>query len=1190
MPLPTVLPAESTLKALLESVGSCVRVRVNERGVCSGLLLTPKLVLVPEYGLSGVGTALGASAAVRVSTGRGGVAIDAVVRPERVDGMPLYVLALGRDAAPASALRLGLNPPEVGSFIALLGYPDGGSTVHISFGDVVPPTTYQLCYRLASRPGSGGGALLNGCGEITGIHLISQPAEELRAGLSIAAMLPALRRHTYWSELASFHKILDVARVIEAIKTDVVGTGPSPRPDSEVPIRDPDRALYPAVARHALTLADRAKLSPRARKALEPLVVDPKSERWVLKSESRRRLAGSASSAKMLLGFVRTGKARAVTAADRAIASVLKGPPFDLGKPALDELSWWVQAVRWFDGVPGLAGLPTPTEVARVLERRRAREKLTQIAGPDFVGRTGELKKLHEWFEAADPPAMVVSGIGGMGKSSLVANFAAGLVGPTPMIWLDFDRADLAPDDALSVLKAISRQLGAAHDNFTEAAPTTDPNDWRPAAEHIGMALAGRGGEQRPLIVLDSFEVAQYHKRHQELWPLIEVLVKHAPRSKVLVVSRASNEGRPLGSLPTGELHLNGLSSRDSKRWLLSHGIKSGTAVNAVVKLSHGSPLALRLMKRLKDTCGKFPRVPAQIKGELVAGFLYERVLDRVLNPTLKCVAMGALALRRLTPDMVAPVLGQVPEFPAEPVATWFDELAREASLFERSTGDAAGGSVAALSLRHEVRTAALWLLEHDQAKIVRSIEEAAVAWYAAQPSVNSDPTLAAELVYHKLRLGDTDGARSAWIEGCGSRLRFASDNLTGAAKKWLSARLGESEIAEDVEQVWEAEASERIVSSRKRSLARAAGSILQESSSRGVDSELVFHEAYERWLEDDYRSALEVLDRAGPGGRDVAGPRAALKAAVFVAMGHPWEADRALKGVETSSYWERRRGGAHERLAVSAARFRIACELEVELEAARHAIPPPVNQMFGAWEFILPALQGRVASEDTNPDAMPPRIMLGDERSVAPEVLDLVRKDRQWPYPRAWNVWDDETPIDALVSEMESWLRVNRGKVASGDAPRGTLARSIVLGWRRWSILLGRDSAFRAPLEADSIGWGFERRQMLSAIGAVAPLLVLSTPRVGWSGLGPGPNVLASSADPDFLLTKPPPARKARLERLLGKKWKQDLELLKETGRMKAIISERAALALHLLSPHPLEELLAALSGDSRALRGKLP
>ena len=60
----------------------------------------------------------------------------------------------------------------------------------------------------------------------------------------------------------------------------------------------------------------------------------------------------------------------------------------------------------------------------------------------------------------------MVSGIGGVGKSSLVARFALSLPADTLFLWLDFDRADLAPDDALSVMTLLNQQASVQLADF----------------------------------------------------------------------------------------------------------------------------------------------------------------------------------------------------------------------------------------------------------------------------------------------------------------------------------------------------------------------------------------------------------------------------------------------------------------------------------------------------------------------------------------------------------------------------------------------------------------------------------------------------------------------------------------------------------------------------------------------------
>src|SRR6202030_3637178 len=96
-----------------------------------------------------------------------------------------------------------------------------------------------------------------------------------------------------------------------------------------------------------------------------------------------------------------------------------------------------------------------------------------------------------------------------------------------------------------------------------------------------------------------------------------------------------------------------------------------------------------------------------------------------------------------LTVEMVTPVLSGLVALPSEEPKKWFPEFARETGLVTGTD---------TLRLRPEVRSAALRLLDAENPKLVRSIEQRAEKWYQQQ-DVNN-PEIAAELVYHRLRKG----------------------------------------------------------------------------------------------------------------------------------------------------------------------------------------------------------------------------------------------------------------------------------------------------------------------------------------------------------------------------------------------------------------------------------------------------
>lgn len=137
-----------------------------------------------------------------------------------------------------------------------------------------------------------------------------------------------------------------------------------------------------------------------------------------------------------------------LAAAQRSAQSICAFPPYYLESPDIDELSWWVKAVRWFDTVTELSGLPAPVQVARALERRRAPERLAQTNGKTYLGRSAEMKTLPDRFEVRTERVAVLTGVGGMGQSALAAKFAFVLDAKCSLVWLDCERGALAAGDA----------------------------------------------------------------------------------------------------------------------------------------------------------------------------------------------------------------------------------------------------------------------------------------------------------------------------------------------------------------------------------------------------------------------------------------------------------------------------------------------------------------------------------------------------------------------------------------------------------------------------------------------------------------------------------------------------------------------------------------------------------------------
>ena len=254
-------------------------------------------------------------------------------------------------------------------------------------------------------------------------------------------------------------------------------------------------------------------------------------------------------------------------------------------------------------------------------------------------------------------------------------------------------------------------------------------------------------------------------------------------------------------------------------------------------------------------------------------------------------------------------------------------ELAIVESLDEAGTADPAAGG---LRLRPEVRSAVLRLLTVADPERVVTIDRRAADWWATRAT--GDPAEAAELVYHRLRLGEVAAAAAAWRAGCADRLLTAADDLADpAARAWLLARLRDD--ATDTELTnWEWNASRRIYHSSLRGLQRTITRVLDERPERTAASPLLVLDAWRRWQGGDPAGAAALLDAAGPAAGQIARDRTLVRAGLAAAAGDRDTAERLLAGISARTLWAE----PVEATAVLAARVRLTVDLEGELELGR--------------------------------------------------------------------------------------------------------------------------------------------------------------------------------------------------------------------------------------------------------------
>ena len=496
------------------------------------------------------------------------------------------------------------------------------------------------------------------------------------------------------------------------------------------------------------------------------------------------------------------------SALQRMLDTALQGRPVDTDALDEDELVAALHVGRWCAAAGSLGMVPDLVPAGFDRERVEGRLALIETLRPvqestadGCVGRKAERDQLRRHVDGpgrhvslTDHPALLVYGVGGVGKSTLVAQFVLDLAertNATAWAYLDLDRPSLSSYDPLALLTDVIRQIGAQFPQTRryldltglESAESASgfgldaehAESWRAVIPRLADAVndASRG---RLVVILDTYEELQREEERrgegrigEQLFRLFAELSEYVTAFRLVVCGRAPaltfvspRHGDQLmhvqefrGDAATAvlqHLYQGELSRLASPPFPLEP-----TLAAKVVATVGGSPLTLKLAARVLameggpavDDAAAQAQTMGRVTAEFVRGFLYHRILGhlegvrREDTEALQAVARATLALRQVTPDIlrkvILPAIGRV-DLDADAMMAG---LGAETALADREPG--------VLRLREELRGPALLALRYAKPDMVTDVHRRAAAYYADHPTL---PRAAAELAYHRLALG----------------------------------------------------------------------------------------------------------------------------------------------------------------------------------------------------------------------------------------------------------------------------------------------------------------------------------------------------------------------------------------------------------------------------------------------------
>jgi hypothetical protein len=607
--------------------------------------------------------------------------------------------------------------------------------------------------------------------------------------------------------------------------------------------------------------------------------------------------------------------------ADTPLQRVLDDVVLQTGRPLdtydEDELVAALAVERWIEEAAALSGRDTRLRTGLdrdVVESRLARLETTRavraLVRDGVVGRAAELKVLRAFCsDTSDgaPSLAVVHGVGGVGKSTLIAQLVTDLdeqrlTGPpVPWAYLDLDRPSLSTFTPVTLLEDLVRQLSSQFPELRRSFSTTSDDaiksnlgaglealhgqtTWRPGVHRAVDELLPSGAA--PLVVvLDTYESVERSGPDavRSVREFILSLPSEVTSLRVVVSGRA-----PAALLEDDpsvlRLHVRPLRGQAAVRalqWFVRRESRRPGAPRTVTRLDPvlaaqvvevvgGIPLTLRLAARVLVAEGisgvtgaaSAARALDLVRDELIRGFLYQRVLNHVHSDdaavpadVLRDVARAALVLRTVTPGLIDEVLRPAArvEHPV-PTHVLVDALTRETSLVRAEHG--------ALRLREEVRIPALAALEAADPGLVRAVHDGAVEYYSREPPSDDD---LAELFFHRLSRGEPVAAVS---EGLDDRAMDLLVRVAAEVRGPVRRRRGSTRARADVEAErelvrWEYAVVPRVQGAMARHRWEEARDHLAERAERSPASELHVLEALVHEGLGDREAAVQAAERA---------------------------------------------------------------------------------------------------------------------------------------------------------------------------------------------------------------------------------------------------------------------------------------------------------------------------------------
>lgn len=410
-----------------------------------------------------------------------------------------------------------------------------------------------------------------------------------------------------------------------------------------------------------------------------------------------------------------------------------------------------------------------------------------------FTGREAQLAQLEHFLRANNPVSgswtgLVIYGLGGVGKSTLLAKFIHDVIrnqAATTVI-LDFDRPGVDPNDSSWLEREISRQTGRQYPAFADTLSQLRKSlrsyeeNFRSEYEsfyqshegkrqnkqliaEIRNLLMNNTGQQVPfLLVLDTVEEAAQRNLmgvlHEWLMYLKDLL--YPIELKVIFSGRLFNDHlqQVLQIQEVKEqIELTAFDEASAAAFLQKKGLSEPDAYKIIesgcIPLR---PLELKLLAELvlkepvqlddllKELSGDNSRDSQQLQEGMFNGLIYRRVLMRISDPKIRKLAYPGLILRYLTPQIILDILSPVLQLDIQDI----DEAGRILNNLANYSWLCTIEKNGEVWHRRDMRLSMLQTMTAREPELVAKIRKAALEYFER---AGDEKGMKAEYYYHLL-------------------------------------------------------------------------------------------------------------------------------------------------------------------------------------------------------------------------------------------------------------------------------------------------------------------------------------------------------------------------------------------------------------------------------------------------------